>query len=437
MKIGVVGLGYLGLTHSVAMAALGHEVFGVEIDPVRLGKIAEGKVPFFEPGLQEGLSQALSSGRYSASNDYASLANCEVVFLCLGTPQIEGSQKANLSYIQEACKALAPILKRGAVVAGKSTVPIGTARELQDLIGAGQGGEIALVWNPEFLREGTALEDSLSPDRIVIGGDNPEAFKVLKQVYKAQLDRGTPIIECDLETAELVKVAANAFLATKISFINAMAEVSEKAGADAVKLAEAIGYDDRIGKKFLRNGIGFGGGCLPKDIRAFMARADELGVSDAVSFLSDVDAINRRRRSRVLEIATDELGGLAGKRILVMGISFKPDSDDMRDSPSLDIAINLAAAGADVTVHDPEALDALGDKHPQLKRESDLAIAAKGMDLLVLGTEWSIYSEIDPKEIGQLVARKTVIDGRNVLDVKRWQSAGWRLIALGRNVHER
>jgi UDPglucose 6-dehydrogenase len=293
------------------------------------------------------------------------------------------------------------------------------------------GFEIHLAWNPEFLREGTALEDSLKPDRIVVGAWDDYSVEKVKEVYKPILATGTPFLSLDVETAELVKVAANAFLATKISFINAMAEVAEFAGADAVALAEAIGHDERIGKKFLRSGIGFGGGCLPKDIRGFIARAEEIGASSALEFLKDIDQINLRRRDRVVELARQELGNLSGKKILVLGISFKPDSDDLRDSPSLEIARKLAGLGASVTVHDPVALPALKD-NSGLTVESDLLKAAKDAELVILGTEWKEYRELDPSVLD--VKSKIVIDGRNALDVGRWQKAGWKVIALGRNI---
>ena len=435
MKIGVIGLGYLGLTHSVAMAQMGHEVFGIEVDPSRLAKIQRGEVPFFEPGLQEELTKALKKGAYSASSNYQDIRNCDLVYLCLGTPQSKEGGSADLSFLYNACAELSLNLKDGAVVAGKSTVPVGTARELQKRLAAERGGSVYLVWNPEFLREGTALQDSLNPDRIVIGGDDPIAIGVLRKAYAVQIEKGTPVVECDLETAELVKVAANAYLATKISFINAIAEIAEASGADTVELAKAIGYDERIGSEFLRTGIGFGGGCLPKDIRGFVARAEELGAGEAVGFLKEVDAINQRRREKVVELTRQELGKLDSKKVLMLGLSFKPDSDDIRDSPALDIALRLAQAGAEVTVHDPVALRALDDKHEELIREPELMLAARNQDLVILGTEWAEYRALDPGLFGERVANKLIIDGRNVLDVTSWQAAGWRLVALGRNVH--
>ena len=435
MKICVVGLGYLGATHAVAMATLGHEVLGIDLDKNKVDYLNAGKVPFHEPGLQESLREALSTESVAFQTSFEMTEPASVIFICVGTPQTVSGKSADTSFVFSAGESLAKVITPETVVIGKSTVPVGTAAALRDRISEVAGFPIHLAWNPEFLREGTALEDSLEPDRIVIGSWDDYSSQKLKEVYKPILDRGTPLVEVDVPTAELVKVAANAFLATKVSFINAMAEIAEVSGADAVELAKAIGYDERIGNKFLRNGIGFGGGCLPKDIRGFVARAEELGAGEAVSFLKDVDAINQRRRARVLSLAAEELGELKNKKVLMLGLSFKPDSDDMRDSPPLDIALRLARAGAQVTVHDPVALSALGDKHPELIMEQDLSAAAKDQELVILGTEWSEYKSIDPASFGDLVANKLIIDGRNVLDVASWQAAGWRLIALGRNVH--
>ena len=435
VQIGVIGLGYLGVTHSVSMAFLGHNVVGVEIDTLRASALSRGHLPFFEPGLDLALKRSLESGFLQITQEIEKLRQCKVVFIAVGTPQSAESNGLSISAVLEAGQGLAKVITPETVVVGKSTVPVGTAAALRDRMSEVAGFPVNLAWNPEFLREGTALEDSLNPDRIVIGSWDDYSSQKLKEVYKPILDSGTPLVEVDVPTAELVKVAANAFLATKVSFINAMAEIAEVSGADAVELAKAIGYDDRIGNKFLRNGIGFGGGCLPKDIRGFVARAEELGAGEAVSFLKDVDAINQRRRARVVALAEQELGELKDRKILMLGLSFKPDSDDMRDSPALDIALRLANAGATVTVHDPVALGALGDKHPELIKQQDLSAAAKDQELAILGTEWSEYRAIDPRAFGELVANKLMIDGRNVLDVAAWQAAGWRLIALGRNVH--
>jgi UDPglucose 6-dehydrogenase len=436
VKIGVVGLGYLGATHSVALAKLGHEVFGVDLDLQKVHALNAGKVPFHEPGLEEALAQCLASKSLKFQNDWAMPELPEVIFICVGTPQGSASGATDMSSVLAACTSLAKVISPQTVLVGKSTVPVGSAAVLRDLMEEVSGFPVHLVWNPEFLREGTALADSLNPDRIVIGSWDDYGREKLKKVYQHNLAGGTPLLEVGVETAELVKVAANAFLATKISFINAMAEIAEVAGADAVDLSKAIGLDERIGPSYLRSGIGFGGGCLPKDIRGLVARAEDLGVGRAVRFLNDVDAINQRRRARVVELAKQELGELADKKILVLGLSFKPDSDDMRDSPALDIALRLASEGSSVSVHDPISIPSMGEKYPELTRREDISMAAEGQDLVVLGTEWDEYKDIDPEEFGQLVSKKLIIDGRNALDVAKWQSAGWRLIALGRNVHQ-
>jgi len=437
MKITVIGLGYLGATHAIAMAELGHEVIGIEANPKRLSDLQSGVVPFFEPGLDEALQNVLAKGNIKFQEDHTEESReADLHFLCVGTPQLPGSYAANTEYLHSAVKALAPYLREDAVVAGKSTVPVGTSAVLTQVLAEATGFTPHLAWNPEFLREGTALEDSLRPDRIVIGVNDERSAEVLRKVYEPITVHGTPFLVTDIPTAELVKVAANSFLATKISFINAMAEIAEVSGADAVALAEAIGYDERIGNKFLRNGIGFGGGCLPKDIRAFMARAEELGVGKAVDFLDDIDQINLRRRTRVVDLLKQELGAsLSGKRVLVLGAAFKPNSDDLRDSPSIAVAKLIEAEGATVVMHDPISLDHVRATQPSFVAEQDLVKAATGADALVLATEWNDYREGHvPADLAPVVANKLIIDGRNALKVEKWVKAGFRLIALGRNV---
>ena len=432
MKISVIGLGYLGATHAVAMAKLGHSVIGIDKDQTKVESLRNGQIPFFEPGLSEALKEVIKEGKvqFQTSHDENS-ASADLHFLCVGTPQSpDGS--ANTSYLYAAIEDLAPYLSNTAVVVGKSTVPVGTAQSLKETLQAKVGFEPRLIWNPEFLREGTALEDSLKPDRIVIGYWHKEDSFPLLVAYEKLIQAGSPVVELDVPTAELVKVAANAFLATKVSFINAMAEVAEVVGADAVALSKAIGYDERIGNKFLRSGIGFGGGCLPKDIRGFIARAEELGVGQALGFLKEIDGINERRRTRVVELAKQELGNLAGKKITVLGISFKPNSDDLRESPALEIARSLAKADAVVTVTDPKALHGLTDSN--LIAVADTHEALTDAELVILGTEWDEYKSIDPAFAKNKVSKATIIDGRNVLDVSAWQKAGWRVLALGRTI---
>lgn len=435
LKVSIIGLGYLGATTAVALAKLGHEVIGIDSDDKKLDSLKNGKVPFYEPGLAEALSETLAQGnlKFQSSQDMES-GSSDVHLLCVGTPQSKIGLGADTSYLFSAVSELAPFLNEDSVVAGKSTVPVGTAKALRTHLSNLVDFEPHLAWNPEFLREGTALQDTLMPDRIVIGTDEMWSEKILRTLYKPITDSGVPLLQMDIPTAELVKVAANSFLATKISFINAMAEVAEVSGADAVKLAEAIGYDERIGNKFLKTGIGFGGGCLPKDIRAFSARAEELGVGKAVGFLREVEEINLRRRSRVIELAQDELGDLSGKRVVMLGAAFKPETDDVRDSPAMAVAEQFWSVGAHVVVHDPKALENVQRMYPQLDTEYDLAAALDGAELVVLATEWKDYREADPQVLGALVRNRLVIDGRNALDVEAWRDANWQVIALGRNL---
>lgn len=438
LRITVIGLGYLGVTHAVAMVEFGHEVLGIEPDSIKLESLKQGKVPFFEPGLQDALERALTTGRLHFSPSHTDFSKtADVHFLCVGTPQESNGFKANTDFVFSAAKEVAPVVSETAIVVGKSTVPVGTAEKLQQLLNDIAGFDVSLAWNPEFLREGTALEDSRHPDRIVVGSRNANTFTVLRNVYQPAIDAGSPFIEMDIETSELVKVAANSFLATKISFINAMAEIAEVTGADTVKLAEAIGYDERIGNKFLKTGIGFGGGCLPKDIRAFMARAEELGVQDAVDFLRDIDAINQRRRERVIEILENELGDLKGRTIGILGAAFKPESDDLRDSPALHIALAVKDRGATVQIHDPKAGMGVKKGYPEFVVVENGIDVFQESDAVILATEWAEYTSIEPQKALKMAKNPLIIDGRNVLDVKRWLDAGWNLYALGRSVQRK
>lgn len=439
MRISVIGCGYLGAVHAACMASLGHDVLGVDVDAEKIASLARGEAPFYEPGFEEVLRAALSSGRLRFTTDPEAdgLAACELHFIAVGTPQAADSGAADLSYVDAAISTLLSVLPAGggAVVAGKSTVPVGTAERLARRL---EPAGAVLAWNPEFLREGFAVEDTLRPDRIVYG--LPEdaqaadrARQALDAAYAPLLEAGVPQIVTGYATAELVKVAANSFLATKISFINAMAELCEATGGDVTALADALGHDARIGRRFLGAGVGFGGGCLPKDIRAFVARADELGVQDAVAFLREVDAINARRRDRVVELAERALGGdAAGARIAVLGAAFKPESDDIRDSPALDIAGRLHERGAEVRVSDPKALPAAARRNPGLIMREDPADALDGADLVLLLTEWREFTGLDPVATAGLVRRPVIIDGRNALDAAAWRAAGWHYQGLGR-----
>lgn len=440
MRISVIGCGYLGAVHAACMAQLGHDVIGIDVDAAKIALLEAGRAPFYEPGLPELLAETRATGRLEFSTDMADAAGAEVHFLCVGTPQKHGEFRADLTYVEAAFEALRPHLRDGDVVAGKSTVPVGTAESLVERL---DETGATLVWNPEFLREGFAVQDTLHPDRLVYGLPTDEegvptaagerAQGILDKVYATPLADGTPQVVTDYATAQLVKVAANSFLATKISFINAMAELCEATGADVVGLADAIGYDDRIGRRFLNAGLGFGGGCLPKDIRAFMARAGELGVDQALSFLKEVDSINMRRRVRMVDLAREVCdGSIVGRRVAVLGAAFKPDSDDVRDSPALSVAAQMQLQGAYVTVTDPQAVQNARAKWPDLRFAGSALEAATGADVVLLATEWREYRDLDPAELGGVVARRTIVDGRNVLDPATWRSAGWTYRALGR-----
>ncbi|MEU7910675.1 UDP-glucose dehydrogenase family protein [Microbispora bryophytorum] len=433
-RLTVLGTGYLGATHAACMAELGFEVLGLDVDQSKIERLQRGELPIHEPGLQELLRRNLDSGRLRFTTSFEEAAKFgDVHFICVGTPQKKGEQAADVSFLDAVVESLAPHLDRECLVVGKSTVPVGTAERLADklvrLSPAGMQAELA--WNPEFLREGFAVQDTLRPDRIVLGVASERAEKVLRDVY-APLGE-VPIVVTDFPTAELVKAAANAFLATKISFINAMAEVCEAAGGDVTQLSQALSYDERIGGKYLNAGLGFGGGCLPKDIRAFTARADELGAHQALAFLREVDEINLRRRARTVELTRELLSGaFDGRSVAVLGAAFKPNSDDIRDSPALDVAVQIAEQGGQVTVYDPAALPNARAAHPHLGYAESALEAAQGAEVVLLLTEWQEFVALDPEELGAVVTARTIVDGRNALDADTWREAGWDYRALGR-----
>jgi UDPglucose 6-dehydrogenase len=436
MKISVIGCGYLGAVHAACMAKLGHDVVGFDVDSAKVAALQQGSPPFFEPGLPGLLSDALGGGRLTFTDQLEQVANASVHFICVGTPQRHGENAADMTYVDTAVNNLLPHLKAGDLVVGKSTVPVGTAERLADLL-TSREADATLVWNPEFLREGHAIEDTLSPDRLVYGvpegAPGERAKALMDEVYSVALATGTPLVVTDYTTAQLVKVAANSFLATKISFINAMAELCEATGGDVTMLANAIGYDKRIGRSFLNAGLGFGGGCLPKDIRAFMARAGELGVDQALTFLREVDSINLRRRVRMVDLAREEChGSIVGRRIAILGASFKPDSDDVRDSPALSVAAQMSLQGADVVVTDPRAIDNAQAKWPDLKFARTVDETVAGAELVLLLTEWREYVALEPDDLRRRVKEPRILDGRNALDPARWREAGWTYRALGR-----
>ncbi|HJE52333.1 MAG TPA: UDP-glucose/GDP-mannose dehydrogenase family protein [Tessaracoccus flavescens] len=444
MRVSVIGCGYLGAVHAACMAELGHDVVGLDVDEKKVGLLAEGTPPFHEPGFPELLKRHVESGKLRFTTDPAQIADAEIHFIGVGTPQLQGRLGADMTYVNQAVATIiehaAPSAEgRPALVAGKSTVPVGTAQGIADKLAA-SGKNLLLAWNPEFLREGYAVQDTLTPDRFVYGlPDDREQGEIAKamldECYATALAAGTPLVVANYPTAELVKVAANSFLATKISFINAMAELCDATGGDVTRLAQAIGYDDRIGSKFLQAGIGFGGGCLPKDIRAFMARAGELGVDEALTFLREVDTINLRRRDHAVNLAEEAVGGrLVGKKIAVLGITFKPDTDDLRDSPALDIAGRLYARGAELAVVDPAAAGHLRERQPEINVPDTVEEAVTDANVVMILTPWREFVDLDPAALLPLVKSPNVIDGRNVLDPHRWSEAGWNYFGMGRGV---
>ena len=448
-RLTFVGTGYLGATYAICFAELGYEVLGFDVDEPKVAKLAAGQVPFHEPDLDELLRKNIAAGRLRFTTSYQEVADFgDIHFICVGTPQRSDSMAADLSYIERAVTNLAPCLRRKALIVGKSTVPVGTAEWVEQLVArhADPTNEVKVAWSPEFLQEGYAVEDVLRPNRVVFGVKSDWATAMLYSAHKGVFelalteDREVPIVVTDFATAELTKVAANAFLATKISFINAMAEVCETSGGDVVQLARAIGYDARIGNKFLRAGIGFGGGCLPKDIRAFQARAQELGVGEALRFLHEVDLINQRRRQRVVQLAAQLLGrsfgpagpDLQGVRIAALGATFKPNSDDVRDSPALSVVRKLARAGAEVVVYDPEGTENARSTVPDAHFAGSLPDAVTGADLLCVLTEWEEFRNADPHALAKIVRGQRIIDGRNCLDPTLWRGAGWEYRGMGR-----
>ena len=446
LNISVIGTGYLGATHAACMAELGFDVVGVDVDPEKVDSLSRGELPFHEPGLPELIRKHVDSGKLRFTTDMSEVgAWGDVHFIAVGTPQVPGGTGADMTYVDAATASLASsITKSGALIVGKSTVPVNTAARLYDLVQEQKNDdvEVSLAWNPEFLREGFAVKDTLTPDRLVVGTRHQADEQRLREVYAEALSRQTPWVSTDFETAELVKVAANAFLATKISFINAFSEVTEHVGGDITTLADAIGFDDRIGRKFLNAGVGFGGGCLPKDIRALQSRVAELGLDHTMRFLDEMDQINLRRRERTIALAEeilDEYSGtdentstVEGKKVAILGITFKPLSDDVRDSPGLDIAARLYNSGAEVSVYDPQGNTNAAKRFPRLGYVDSLSEAARGADLVILTTEWNEFKSLTPADLGDVVGRKQFIDARNVLPAQDWENAGWTFAQLGR-----
>ena len=432
LRVSVIGTSYLGATHAAGMAEFGHQVVGIDIDEDKVKILNAGQSHIFEVGLEPLLEKHTATGRLRFTTDYTEIADwADVHFLALGTPS-QPDGKADLTQLYSAIESLAPLLTEPCLVVGKSTVPVGTAMQLEARIRelAPAGDAIEVAWNPEFLREAYAVEDTLHPDRLVFGTHSAHALEVLAEIYALPLSDRTPVVRCDIATAELIKVAANSFLATKISFINAMAQMCQAAGGDVVLLADAIGFDKRIGREFLNAGLGFGGGCLPKDIAALAVRADELGVHVLSELIHSVEAINTGQRNEIADLAIDQAGGdVAGKRIAVLGAAFKPGTDDTRNSPALTVADRLHERGADVRIYDPEARLPPREGFTQV---ASVEQAMLGAEIVLHLTEWPEFRQLDPEKLANLVKTQIIIDGRLKLHAPTWRNAGWKVVQIGR-----
>jgi UDPglucose 6-dehydrogenase len=438
MRLAVVGCGYLGVTLAAAMAKLGNEVIGVDVDAAKVISLNRGIAGFFEPDVDELLARHVATGAQAFTTSYReALDFSDVVFLTVGTPPVPGGSHYDLTHLRAAVRQIAAEVRRPTVVIGKSTVQVGTAHDLSRLIRheyPGSARMIRVAWMPEFVRESSAVTDTLAPSRIVIGiepGDKDIAHLVRK-LHGDAVSAGTRFIVTNLATAELAKCAANAFLATKLSFINAMAELCEVAGGDVEQLAEVLASDPRIGPGGMRPGLGFGGGCLPKDIRAFARSAHDLGIPESLRFLQEVDAINLRRRDRVVDLAIELCQpDVRGTRVAVWGAAFKPGTDDIRDSPALAVADRMSQLGASVVVCDPRASGNGRSAHPQLEFDHCPTRAASGSHLLLHLTEWPDFKSVDPRMLASVVAQRNIIDARGSLDAASWELAGWTYRRLG------
>ncbi|MCJ1680479.1 UDP-glucose/GDP-mannose dehydrogenase family protein [Streptomyces sp. APSN-46.1] len=437
MRISVIGCGHLGIPHAAAMAELGHEVIGVDVDQAKVDSLNSGQCPIYETGLPELLARHTASGRLRFTTDIREAAEfAEMHFIGVGTPIDADGRSYDTGQVYGAIRQLAPHLNQACTIVGKSTVTVGTTIQVtalaQRLAPAGQAVDV--VWNPEFLREGHAVEDTLRPDRIIAGVTTAEGEKAIRAVYAPILDAGVPIFVTDPQTAELAKGAANSFLGLKISYINAVADMCEAAGGDVSRIVEILGIDPRIGSGGMMPGIGYGGGCLPKDVRAFTASARQLGATDAAKLLRAAEEINESRTAVAMALITRALGGrpLKAARVTVWGAAFKPGTNDVRESPALALAHALQQAGGTVTVHDPQAVATAMVRNPELDYTGDLRASLRGADLVVLATEWPEYRQASPQALVDGPANPLLVDCRTSLDAESWRAAGWTVHQLGR-----
>ncbi|MFB6533088.1 UDP-glucose dehydrogenase family protein [Streptomyces noursei] len=437
MRVSVIGCGHLGIPHAAAMAELGHDVLGVDLDQAKVARLNAGECPIFEVGLPELLARHVASGRLRFTTDISEAAGfAELHFIGVGTPIDADGRSYDTAQVYGAIRKLAPHLDRPCTIVGKSTVTVGTTSQVTALAQrlAPAGDQVDVVWNPEFLREGHAVEDTLRPDRLIAGVSTTEGEKAIRAVYAKIIDAGVPIFVTDPQTAELAKGAANTYLGLKISYINAVADMCEAAGGDVAQIVDILGIDPRIGAGGMRPGIGYGGGCLPKDVRAFTASAQQLGVEHAAALLRAAEVINENRTAVALDLITRALGDrpIVGSRITVWGAAFKPGTNDVRESPALALAQRLQQVGATVTIHDPQAVATAMVRNPEFDYVEDLTASVDAADIVVLATEWPEYRHVDPQALVQHPATPLLVDCRTTLEPEPWRAAAWTVHQLGR-----
>jgi UDPglucose 6-dehydrogenase len=433
MKIAMIGAGYVGLVSGACFSEFGHHVTCVDQDELKIGRLRRNEIPIYEPGLDSLVSRTAAAGRLKFEKDLsAAVADADLVFIAVGTPSRRGDGHADLTYVREAAKQIAQAIRRYTVVVTKSTVPVGTGREVAEIIRATNSkAEFDVVSNPEFLREGSAIDDFMRPNRVVIGAESERARDRMRELYRPLYLIETPILFTGLETAELIKYAANGFLAMKISFINQIADLCEKVGADVHDVARGVGLDGRIGQKFLHPGPGYGGSCFPKDTRALVEIARQAGAP--LSLIEATAAFNEARKLKMADRIVEALGGsAAGKVVALLGLTFKPNTDDMREAPSLAIAPALVEAGAEVRAHDPEGMAEAKKLVPDIIYCADPYEAMTGADAVVFLTEWNSYRALDLSRMKAALRQPIVIDLRNIYRPAEMRSAGFRYSSIGR-----
>jgi UDPglucose 6-dehydrogenase len=432
MRVTMVGAGYVGLVSGACFADFGHQVTCIDKDPGRVAALNRGEIPIFEPGLADLVEANMRQGRLEFAAETTRVADAEAVFIAVGTPSRRGDGHADLSFVYDAVRELAPQLSRTAVVVTKSTVPVGTGDEIERILREKRpDADVEVVSNPEFLREGAAIQDFKHPDRIVVGSDDERARAVLAEIYRPLYLNAPPIIYVSRRTAELIKYASNAFLATKITFINEIADLCERVGADVQEVARGMGLDNRIGGKFLHAGPGFGGSCFPKDATALLKTAQDHGV--ALRIVETVSSVNdQRKRAMARKVVAALDGSVRGKTIAVLGLTFKPNTDDTRDSPAIPLITALQDLGATVRGYDPAGMEQAKPQLPALHYCNSAYAAAEGADAVVIATEWEQFRALDLARLKSVMTRPVIVDLRNIYRADEMKRANFRYHAIGR-----